>query len=149
MVLLAQKILRSSLIRSYTRVRLNSAPYAFTIVNSLSFLSKKMWSMVDIEVCGFLMVKRFQPYCCDNCDLPKCVLNPVPGYRKHWLQLKTRQKLQFLKIQFCLFPSICRHLCCHLDCLWPDLNLLERLKERQKEMHLLKILIVWRKNETR
>ena len=40
-------------------------------------------------------------------------------------------------------------LCCHLDCLWPDLNLLERLKERQKEMHLLKILLVRRKNETR
>ena len=36
-----------------------------------------------------------------------------------------------------------------LDCLWPDLNLPERLKERQEEMHLLKILIVHRKNETK
>ena len=41
------------------------------------------------------------------------------------------------------FNFVCFHqfaLCCHLDCLWPDLNLLERLKERQKEMHLLKIV---------
>ena len=46
------------------------------------------------------------------------------------------------------FNFVCFHqfaLCCYLDCLWPDLNLLERLKERQKEMHLLKILIVQRK----
>ena len=47
------------------------------------------------------------------------------------------------------FNFVCFHqfaLCCYLDCLWPDLNLLERLKERQKEMHLLKILIVQRTN---
>ena len=30
------------------------------------------------------------PNCCDDCDLPECVLNPVPGYRKNWLQLKMR-----------------------------------------------------------
>ena len=49
----------------------------------------------------------------------------------------------FGKFNFVSFHQFA--LCCHLDCLWPDLNLLERLKERQKEMHLLKILIVQRK----
>ena len=45
------------------------------------------------------------PNCCDDCDLPERVLNPVPRYRNHWLQLKLGVNLDWAR-DLCLYRIV-------------------------------------------
>ena len=79
------------------------------------------------------------PDCGDDCDLPECVLNPIPGDRKHWLQLKQRWNVLKMK-QISCWGFCFNAMHNHLYSLGPDLDLLEGLKERHQKVHLAKIL---------